>query len=189
MTTNGKVRWARTAITRGGPARAAVLATLFLAAACSPDGGQAAACAADEAQAEEDLRHISEVVINENFAENRVDPFEPHIAEDITAFGPGSRSLQKGKQPMMESLRRAVQTKTTHKWEEWDWNIQVYNDIGIVTFLYEHDATREGGRASRVQRATYVFRCLDDRWQLVHDHTSLRPADVSSAGASSEDAT
>lgn len=159
------------------PARRIVGIVLLVGTGCAPGESvqEVERCAGDAAGASEALRHVSELVINRNFAENRVEPFEPHIAEDVTAFGPGARSLQRGKEPMMESLRRAVRTKTTHKWEEWDWNVQVYDDVGIVTFLYEHDATREGGRASRVQRATYVFRCADGRWQLVHDHTSLRP--------------
>lgn len=179
MKTERKVGTAGRMIARRSRRAALGLAALLLYAGCAPagNGKGGEACAADEAEAIEALRHVSEVVINRSFADNRVDPFEPHIAEDITAFGPGAPSLSRGKGTMMAGLRRAVETKTTHRWEEWDWNIQVYDDVGIVTFLYEHDATREGGRASRVQRATYVFRCLDGRWQLVHDHTSLRPAE------------
>lgn len=177
MRPGGKAVDGDRAVGRGAGASAFAWMALLVWAGCAPGGPVEGdgRCAGDAAEASETLRHVSEVVINRNFAENRVEPFEPHIAEDITAFGPGARSLQRGKGPMMEGLRRAVRTKTTHKWEEWDWNVQVYDDVGIVTFLYEHDATREGGRASRVQRATYVFRCVDARWQLVHDHTSLRP--------------
>lgn len=182
----GGVETARIASARRWAGRTFGLAALILSTACSTDARAGETCAVDEARAEEDLLQVSEVVINRNFAENRVEPFEPNIAEDITAFGPGARSLQVGKGPMMEALRRGAETKTTHKWEEWDWNIQVYDDIGIVTFLYEHDATREGTRARRVQRATYVFRCLDDRWQLVHDHTSLRPGEPSAEEESEE---
>ena len=126
----------------------------------------------DRATAEKELREVSEIVLNENFAANRIDPFVPHIAADVTVFGPGGGPREDGGEKMIEGLRRVAANKTTHRWEEEDWKIQVYDDVGIVTFLYDHDSTRNGVRAARTSRATYVFHRRGDRWVLVHDHTS-----------------
>ena len=138
------------------------------------------ACAAQQEQqsteeAQAELREISEITINQNFAENRVDPFEPYIGEEVSVFGPTGRELRVGKAPMMEGLRAGAAAKTTTKWEEWDWHIQVYGDIGIVSFLYDHEGSRAGQDYARTQRATYVFHRRAGRWQLVHDHTSALP--------------
>jgi ketosteroid isomerase-like protein len=130
----------------------------------------------DLVTAEKELREVAEVVLNENFAANRIDPFVPHIAEDVTVFGPGGGAREDGGEKMIEGLRQVAANKTTHRWEEKDWKIQVYSDVGIVTFIYDHDSTRNGVRAERTSRATYVFHRRGERWVLVHDHTSaLRP--------------
>ena len=135
----------------------------------------------DLATAEKELREVSEVVINENFAANRIDPFVPHIAPDVTVFGPAGGPREDGGEKMIESLQQAAANKTTHRWEEKDWKIQVYGDVGIVTFIYDHDSTRNGVRAERTSRATYVFHRRGDRWVLVHDHTSALRPDPASA--------
>ncbi len=133
------------------------------------------------ATAEKELREVSEVVLNENFAANRIDPFVPHIAPDVTVFGPAGGPREDGGEKMIESLRQAAANKTTHRWEEKDWKIQVYGDVGIVTFIYHHDSTRNGVRAEHTSRATYVFHRRGDRWVLVHDHTSALRPDPASA--------
>ena len=151
-----------------------VLAVTAMGCADNPDREEAST--PDLASAEKELREVSEVVVNENFAANRIDPFVPHIAADVTVFGPGGGPREDGGEKMIESLRRAAANKTTHRWEERDWKIQVYGDVGIVTFIYDHDSTRNGVRAERTSRATYVLHLRGDRWVLVHDHTSaLRP--------------
>ena len=152
------------------------LCLLLVAAAtgCAPYEEEAPTL--DPATAEKELREVSEVVLNENFAANRIDPFVPHIGADVTVFGPGGSPRRDGGEKMIEGLRQAAANKTTHRWEERDWKIQVYGDVGIVTFIYDHDSTRNGVRAERTSRATYVFHRRGDRWVLVHDHTSaLRP--------------
>lgn len=149
-------------------------------AACSPPADDAGSetqetRAAEPGEAEAELRHVAEVIINDNFAGNRIDPIEPHIAEDVAVFGPGGRFLRIGKEPMMESLRQAATEKVTSRWEERDWHVQVYGEIGIVSFIYDHEGVRGGQPYSRTSRATYVFHRRDGRWQLVHDHTSALP--------------
>lgn len=132
---------------------------------------------------ETELRRVSEEVVNDNFAANRVEPFAAHVAGDVTAFGPYDRRLVRGGGELLERLRRAAAAKTTHRWEEHDWHVQVYGDVGIVTFLYEHEATRNGSRATSRNRATYVFHRRSGRWTLVHDHTSALPEPVGEGGA------
>ncbi len=71
----------------------------------------------DLATAEKELREVSEVVVNENFAANRIDPFVPHIAPDVTVFGPAGGPREDGGEKMIERLRQAAANKTTHRWE------------------------------------------------------------------------
>lgn len=129
-----------------------------------------------DAEAEAQLREVAEVIINDNFAANRIEPIEPYIADEVSVLGPAGGPMRLGKTPMMESLRRSAAEKTTLRWEERDWHIQVYDRVGIVSFLYDHEGTRAGQPYNRSQRATYVFHRRGDRWLLVHDHTSTNPA-------------
>ena len=145
------------------------LSALALLTSCAPQLGGT--------EAEGQLREVAEVIMNDNFAANQIDPMEPYIAEDVSVFGPSGRILRVGKAPMMESLRRGAAEKTTTRWEERDWHIQVYGDVGIVSFLYDHDGTRNEQEYKRSQRATYVFHRSNGRWLLVHDHTSALPAE------------
>ncbi len=147
------------------------------ASGCSAGPGGAGAGGEAPPGAEEELRRLSEEVVNDNFAANRVDPFAAHVADDVTAFGPYDRRLVRGGGELLDGLRRAAAAKTTHRWEERDWHVQVYGGVGIVTFLYEHDATRNGRRATSRNRATYVFHRRSGRWTLVHDHTSAVPGE------------
>jgi len=171
-----------------------VSALLLLAAACAPGGGPSPADSAGAPGAggpgsapasgprgepppavEAELRRVAGEEINRSFAANRVEALAPHLASEVTAFGPADRRLVHGGETMLEGLRRAASAKTTHRWEESDWHAQLYGDVGVVTFLYEHDATRDGRRSTSRNRATYVFHRRDGRWLLVHDHTSAVP--------------
>lgn len=153
------------------PSSCLVLAVATLG--CAPDKlDREKAPTLDRATAEKELREVSEVILNENFAANRIDPFVPHIAPDVTVFGPAGGPREDGGEKMIRGLRQAAANKTTHRWEEKDWKIQAYGDVGIVTFIYDHDSTRNGERAERTSRATYVFHRRGGRWLLVHDHTS-----------------
>lgn len=143
----------------------------FVLTSCSPHTGVVETD--DTAQ----LREVSEF-INDEFAANRVDPIEQYIADDVSVFGFGGKVLRVGKAPLMEGFRKTATEKTTTRWEERDWHIQVYGNVGIVSFLYDHDGTRSGQEYKRSQRATYVFhRSEERRWLLVHDHTSALAAE------------
>lgn len=139
-----------------------------------PEAREEEAEARGEAEAE--VLRVAEETINGNFAANRVEPFVPHIAGEVTAFGPFDRALVRGKDDFLAGLREAVRGKTTHRWEERDWVVQLYGDVAVVSFLYDHDATRGGRRARNAYRATYVLHRRDGRWVLVHDHTSSIPS-------------
>ena len=163
------------------PHAADLVVCILLAVGLASCGAQQTATREQDIErAQAELREVSEVTINENFANKVIDPIEPHIAEDVATFGPSARELRIGKTPMMESLRGGVANRNTTRWEERDWHIQVYDDVGIVTFLYDHDGTRGGRAYERTYRATYVFHWRDDRWQMVHDHTSARPPEPGS---------
>ena len=155
----------------------------ILAFSCAPPESQPEAeleaPVATDPQAQ--LREVAEEIINDNFAANRIEPMVPYIAPEVTVFGPAGTSRREGGERMIESLRRGAATKTTHRWEERDWKIQVYEDVGIVTFIYDHDSTRNGERVDRTSRATYVFHRRDGRWLLVHDHTSVMPPEMAEA--------
>lgn len=155
--------------------RSTAPALLLLAAVSSRSSWatplQEAAAATSDASIEQELVRIARY-INHEFAENRVESLIPYVASDVTVFSPAGGGREEGSSRMIEGLRRAASAKTTHRWEERDFEVQVYGEVGIVTFLYDHDATREGKRASRSYRATYVFHRIDDEWLLVHDHTS-----------------
>ena len=121
-----------------------------------------------------DLRATVET-LNAHFAANRLDSMSPHFADDITLFGPSATSLIEGKDRLMDELRDYMAVKSTTRLQARDWHIQVYGDVGIVSFIFEHDGVEQGQPFERVRKATYVFLLVDGQWLQVHDHTSAMP--------------
>ena len=121
--------------------------------------------------------------LNVHFAANRLDSMSPHFARDITLFGPSATSLIEGKDRLVDELRDYMEVKSTTRLQARDWHIQLYGNVGIVSFIFEHDGFEDGRPFERVRKATYVFHLVDGRWLQVHDHTSAMPVAGAPLGA------
>jgi ketosteroid isomerase-like protein len=95
-----------------------------------------------------------------------------NAAEDITYFDDiGAQSRIDGLEAMRTYLTSLQGKITPHTYEIASPEVQVYGDIGILTFQY-HPSTMEGTPLTH-WKATSVYRYSEGKWRAVHAHWSI----------------
>lgn len=92
--------------------------------------------------------------------------------DDITYFDDiGAQARVAGKPAVREYLTGLEGQIPPHNYEMVDPRVQVYGDVGVLTFLY-HPSGPDGEPGQR-WKATSVYRNVDGEWWAVHAHWSM----------------
>ena len=95
-----------------------------------------------------------------------------HVSDDATYFDDiGAIRRVDGKEALQNYLSSLEGQISVHKYEIVNSKVQVYGDVGILTFYYEPSSL--DGEADTPWRATSVYHRIDGEWQMVHAHWSL----------------
>lgn len=92
-------------------------------------------------------------------------------ASDVTYFdGIAAQERIDGLEAMRDYFTSLVGQIPVHRYEVIDPKVQLYGDVGILTFRY-HPSTLDGQPLGQ-WKATSVYRLLDGEWRIVHEHWS-----------------
>jgi ketosteroid isomerase-like protein len=92
--------------------------------------------------------------------------------EDVTYFDDiGALERVDGKEALHAYAEQIMELIPAHRYEIVDPRVQLYGDVGILTFRY-HTSTLEGDPGPP-WKATAVYVSTDDGWRPVHLHWSI----------------
>jgi ketosteroid isomerase-like protein len=95
-----------------------------------------------------------------------------NVAEDITYFDDiGAQSRIDGSEAMRTYLASLEGKISPHTYEIVHPEVQLYGDIGILTFQY-HPSTVDGTPLPK-WKATSVYRYSEGKWRMVHANWSV----------------
>lgn len=93
-------------------------------------------------------------------------------AEDVTYFDDIGALRRVDGLPAVKKYLKSLEGKIPpHRYEVVDPKVQVYGDVGILTFRYEPSG--EDGSPLPPWKATSVYRRIGDEWRTVHAHWSM----------------
>jgi hypothetical protein len=93
-------------------------------------------------------------------------------AEEVTYFDDmGARERVAGKDALLEYLDSLKEHMPPHRYEMGDPLVQIFGDMGIVSFLYLPSTL--DGQAGTPWRASTVYALIDGKWQMVHAHWAM----------------
>jgi hypothetical protein len=93
-------------------------------------------------------------------------------AEEVTYFDDmGARKRVAGKDALLGYLDSLKEHMPPHRYEMGDPLVQIFGDMGIVSFLYLPSTL--DGQAGTPWRASTVYALIDGKWQMVHAHWAM----------------
>jgi len=93
-------------------------------------------------------------------------------ADDVTYFDDiGAKNRVAGKDAVLEYLDSLKEHIPPHRYEMGDPMVQLFGDVGIVSFLYLPSTL--DGQAGTPWRASSVYARMDGEWRMVHAHWAM----------------
>ena len=123
-----------------------------------------------EAQAE--LRQVLEDIINDVETANAVGLREGHLRTDKFTKFPGRTYDRMNFQQTIEVETGSITSKQDYKYEARDLKVDVFGDVGIVTYYPHRSYKLDGETVEYSARQTLVFLKTDDGWKIIHEHQS-----------------
>ncbi len=100
--------------------------------------------------------------------------FPENSADEITYFDPSLQKRLKGKNNFIELLKPIENKFTIEKYEMIDPEVQIYGDVGILTYnLIDYSKDLQGTEKKFLWNTTEVYKKFNEEWLLVHSHWSI----------------
>lgn len=125
-------------------------------------------------QAQKELRAAIQSIADDAMSANIEGLQAIHLDSDrFSKFGPRSFTRQDVRSTN-ESEAAFFSSVTGMNYEVQDLKIDVFDDVGIVTYYPHVTFVKEGERREVQGRQTLVFLKTSDGWKIIHEHGTIR---------------
>ena len=126
-------------------------------------------------EAQNELREVINSIVKDSETANLEGLKASHLLSDkFTKFGPRSFERQ-DVESTIESESAHFGSISNFKMEVKDLKIDVFGDIGIVTYYPHVSFEKDGEEITGSARQTLVFLKTSEGWKIIHEHGTKRP--------------